>query len=159
MDLRIGIDAKTFEMFSWTRYRVPTRESFVPSLFDWLYRARGSFVHQLPIPNCTGNEVGQTAIKMNELLKLAVEAHGSLARWSKVKAIKVASSITGGIWYVKNKGDFLKNVLLTVETQKQRLTVDFAGQDKRAIFQSNRIVIEKADGTLIEARDKSGKVV
>jgi hypothetical protein len=96
---------------------------------------------------------------MNELLKLAVEAHGSLARWSKVKAIKVASSITGGIWYVKNKGDFLKNVLLTVETQKQRLTVDFPGQDKRAIFQSNRIVIEKADGTLIEARDKSGKVV
>jgi hypothetical protein len=74
-------------------------------------------------------------------------------------AIKVAASITGGIWHAKNKGDFLKKVLLTVETQKQRLTVDFPGQDKRAIFQPNRILIEKADGTLIEARDKSGKVV
>jgi hypothetical protein len=94
---------------------------------------------------------------MDELLKLAVEAHGGLARWSKVKAIKVAASIAGGIWYVKNKGDFLKNVLLTVETQKERLTVDFPGQDKRAIFQPNRIVIEKVDGTLIEARDNPAK--
>jgi hypothetical protein len=40
---------------------------------------------------------------MNDLLKLAVEAHGGLDRWNKVKAIKVAASITGGIWYVKGK--------------------------------------------------------
>jgi len=94
---------------------------------------------------------------MNELLKLAVEAHGGLDRWNKVKAIKVAASITGGIWYVKKKGDFLKNVVLTAETQKERLTMDFPGQDKRAIFQPNRVMIEKVDGTLIEARDNPVK--
>jgi hypothetical protein len=94
---------------------------------------------------------------MNELLKLAVESHGGLDRWNKVKAIKVAASITGGIWYVKGKGDFLKNVVLTAETQKEHLTVDFPGQDKRAIFEPNRIVIEKADGTLVEARDNPVK--
>jgi hypothetical protein len=90
---------------------------------------------------------------MNELLKLAVSAHGGIDRWNKVRAIKVAASITGGIWYVKGKGDFLKSVVLTAETRKERLTVDFPGQDKRAVFEPNRIVIEKADGTLIEARD------
>jgi hypothetical protein len=90
---------------------------------------------------------------MNELLKLAVSAHGGLERWNKVRAIKVVASITGGIWYVKGKGDFLKSVVLTAETQKERLTVDFPGQDKRAVFEPNRIVIEKVDGTLIEARD------
>lgn len=90
---------------------------------------------------------------MNELLKLAVTAHGGLERWNKVRAIKVVASITGGIWYVKGKGDFLKSVVLTAETQKERLTVDFPGQDKRAIFEPGRIVIEKVDGTLIEARD------
>ena len=89
---------------------------------------------------------------MNELLNFAVEAHGGLDRWNKVKAIKVAASITGGIWHVKSKGDFLKNVVLTAETRKERLTVDFPGQDKRAIFEPNRIVIERVDGTLIEAR-------
>jgi hypothetical protein len=88
-----------------------------------------------------------------ELLDLAVKAHGGLERWNKVKAIKVAASITGAIWFVKGKGDFLKNVVLTAETRDERLTVDFPGQDKRAVFEPNRIVIETAGGTLIEARN------
>jgi hypothetical protein len=70
----------------------------------------------------------------------------------------VAASITGGIWWVKGKGDFLKDVVLTAETRKERLTVDFPGQDKRAIFEPNRVVVETAAGKLIEARydpDKS----
>jgi hypothetical protein len=94
---------------------------------------------------------------MNEVLKLAVEAHGGLDRWNKVKAIKVVAAVTCGIWYVKGKPDFLKNVVLTAETRKEHLTVDFPGQDKRAIFEPNRIVIEKVDGTLIEARDNPVK--
>jgi len=94
---------------------------------------------------------------MCELLNLAVKAHGGLKRWNKVKTIKVAASITGGIWYVKGKGDFLKNVVLTTKTQEEHVTVDFPGQDKRAIFQPDRIVIETAGGTLIEARDDPEK--
>src|SRR5271163_2179124 len=96
-------------------------------------------------------------IKVNELLNLAVKAHGGLDRWNKVKAIKVGASITGGIWWVKGKGDFLKNVVLTSETRNERLTVDFPGQDKRAIFEPNRVVIERADGTRVEARDNPEK--
>jgi hypothetical protein len=90
---------------------------------------------------------------MTELLDLALKAHGGLDRWNKVNAVQVAASITGAIWYVKGKGDVLKNVVLTVETRKERVTVDFPGQDKRAIFEPSRIVIETADGTLVEARD------
>jgi hypothetical protein len=90
---------------------------------------------------------------MSELLNLAVNAHGGLDRWNKVKAIKLAASITGAIWYVKGKPDFLKNVVLTSETRNERVTVEFPGQNKRAIFNPNRIVIETAQGKLIEARD------
>jgi hypothetical protein len=94
---------------------------------------------------------------MSELLDLAVEAHGGLDRWNKVKAIKVAASITDAIWYIKGEGNTLNNVVLTAETRNERLTVDFPGQDKRAKFEPNRIVIERADGTLIEARDDPEK--
>ena len=90
---------------------------------------------------------------MSDLLALAVKAHGGLDRWNKVKAIKVAASITGAIWYVKGKPDFLKNVVLTADTRNERLTVDFPGQNKRARFEPSRIVIETENGTLIEARD------
>jgi hypothetical protein len=76
---------------------------------------------------------------MNELLDSAVKAHGGLERWNKVNAIEVAASITGGIWYIKGKGDFLKNVILTAETRNERVTVDFPGQDSARFF--SRVVL------------------
>ena len=82
---------------------------------------------------------------MSELLNLAIKAHGGLDRWNKVKAIKVAASITGAIWYVKGRRDVLKNVVLTAETRNERVTVDFPGQDKRAVFEPSRIVIETGE--------------
>jgi hypothetical protein len=94
---------------------------------------------------------------MSELLNLAIKAHGGLDRWNKVKAIKVEASITGAIWYVKGKPDVLKNVVLTAETRNQRVTVDFPGRDKRAVFEPNCVVIERVNGTLIEARDDPEK--
>jgi hypothetical protein len=90
---------------------------------------------------------------MNELLDLAVKAHGGLERWNKVKSVKVAASITGAIWFVKSKGDALKDVVMTIDTKKERVITDFPGQDKRSIFEPSKIVIEKMDGTLIDARD------
>src|ERR1700688_4738147 len=90
---------------------------------------------------------------MNDLLQTAVKAHGGLKRWNQIKAMKVAASITGAIWFVKSKGDYLKNVVMTVDTTKERLITDFPGQDKRSIFEPERIVMEKKDGTLIQGRD------
>jgi hypothetical protein len=94
---------------------------------------------------------------MSELLNLAIKAHGGLDRWNKVKAIKVTASITGAIWYIKGRPDVLKNVILTAETRNERVTVDFPGQDKRAVFEPSRVVIERVSGTLIEARDDPEK--
>jgi hypothetical protein len=94
---------------------------------------------------------------MNQLLDLAVKAHGGLERWNKVNSVKVAASITGAIWFVKSKGDVLKGVVMTIDTKKERVTTDFPGQNKRSIFEPARIVIEKADGTPIDARDDPEK--
>jgi hypothetical protein len=94
---------------------------------------------------------------MNDLLHMAIEAHGGLRRWNQVSAIKVAASITGAIWFVKGKGDVLKDVVLTADTRAERVTIDFPGQDKRAIFAPSRIVIEKTDGTRIDSREDPEK--
>ena len=90
---------------------------------------------------------------MSELLSLAVEAHGGLERWDRIASVRVEASITGAIWFVKGKGDFLKNVVLTVETRRERVTVDFPEQNKRATFEPNRIAIETASGQPIESTD------
>ena len=76
-------------------------------------------------------------------LSLAVKSHGGLERWNRVQSLKVAASITGAIWFVKSKGDALKDVVMTVDTKAERMVTDFPGQDKRAIFEPNRIVMEQ----------------
>ena len=69
----------------------------------------------------------------------------------QVTSIDVAASITGATWYVKGKGDALKNVRFKVDTTRERLTMD--SQDKRSIFQPFRVEIQRGDGELVESRD------
>jgi hypothetical protein len=89
---------------------------------------------------------------MNELLDLAIKAHGGLARWSKVKSVRVAASITGAIWFLKSKADVLKNVVMTIDTGAERVVTDFPGQDKHSIFEPNCVAIQRVNGTLLESR-------
>ena len=59
----------------------------------------------------------------------------------------------GATWFVKGKGDVLKNVRFEVDTTRERLTMDFVGQDKRSIFEPSRVVIQRGDGEVVESRD------
>jgi len=70
-----------------------------------------------------------------------------------VAAVTVAASVTGEIWKVKSKPDYLKNVIFEVDTKRERVTGDFPGQDKRSFFEPNRVEIKRRDGTIIESRD------
>ena len=90
---------------------------------------------------------------MNDLLQTAVTAHGGLERWHDLNTIKVAASITGAIWFVKSQGDYLKNVVMTADTKQEKLTTDFPGQDTRFVFQPQKLVMERVDGTEIEIRE------
>jgi hypothetical protein len=87
------------------------------------------------------------------LLDLAVEAHGGLARWNKVSSITIDASITGAIWHAKGQPDVLKDIVMVVDTQRQRVTTSFAGQDRTTIFEPERVVVQETDGTVTEASD------
>jgi hypothetical protein len=90
---------------------------------------------------------------MNDLLDTAVAAHGGLDRWNQVSSINVGASITGALWALKGKGDALNDVHFEVDTTRERLTMDFAGQDKRTVFEPRRVLIQRRDGTLTDARE------
>jgi hypothetical protein len=90
---------------------------------------------------------------MQELLDVAIKAHGGLDRWNKVTSVRFGASITGAIWYLKQKPDVLKNIVMNVETNAERVETGFVGQDNRSTFEPDRVVIEQRDGTLVEARD------
>jgi hypothetical protein len=90
---------------------------------------------------------------MNDLLDTAVAAHGGLDRWNQVSSINVGASITGALWALKGNGDALNDVHFEVDTTRERLTMDFAGQDKRTVFEPRRVLIQRRDGTLTDARE------
>jgi hypothetical protein len=90
---------------------------------------------------------------MNDLVNVAVAAHGGLKRWNRVTTVKVTASITGEIWKVKGKPDYLKEVIFEVETKRERVTMDFPGRDKRSVFEPNRVEMQRRDGTVIATRE------
>jgi hypothetical protein len=90
---------------------------------------------------------------MNDLLTFALDAHGGLTRWNKVKAVTVAASISGQIWRDKSKVGYLKSVILNVETKRERVTTDFPGQDKQSVFEPNRVEMQRRDGSIIATRE------
>src|SRR6266436_4503237 len=60
---------------------------------------------------------------MNDLLNLAVEAHGGLKRWSQLTVVKASVSITGELWQLKAQSGVL----------------DEGRDDPRSAFQSQRL--------------------
>ena len=91
---------------------------------------------------------------MNDLLNIAITAHGGLDRWNKVNSIRISGSITGAIWNVKGREDVLKNLAMTLETKRERVIMDLPGQNKQTIFEPNRVVIQTAQGDILSEHDE-----
>ena len=90
---------------------------------------------------------------MNELLEKAVAAHGGLGRWNEIRSMTVDASITGALFHAKGVPDALKDVHVEVDTTREFVTIDFIGQDKRSVFEPDRVVLQRGDGTVTDVRD------
>ena len=90
---------------------------------------------------------------MNELLELAVRAHGGLDRWNQLKSVTANMSITGGIWYVKGRPDVLKDVTLEAQLHEEKLIAHYHDQKRRTIFDPKLIISETENGKLLERRE------
>jgi hypothetical protein len=89
---------------------------------------------------------------MSDLLDLAVEAHGGLARWDELSSIKIDVSITGAILYVKGQPDVLKDIVMVADTHHERVTTTFVSQDRTTLFEPTRVLIQGRDGNVEEDR-------
>jgi hypothetical protein len=90
---------------------------------------------------------------MNDLLNLAVEAHGGLKRWSQLTTVKASVSITGKLWQLKAQPEALKDVVVEAQLKRQQLTTHLIGKKRRSVFTPDRVSIESESGILEEGRD------
>ena len=91
---------------------------------------------------------------MTPLLQIAMDAHGGLERWEKVRTIVVTASITGAIWAIKGQANYLDNIIMRVDTQRQGIVTDFPAQNKRLTYERDRVTLEMPKGSRIQERDQ-----
>jgi hypothetical protein len=90
---------------------------------------------------------------MNELLRLAIDAHGGARRWERISRFRAAASITGAIWALKGKPGLLDDVVLEGETRDQRLTITpFPRPGQYATWEPYRQTIETVEGVPVAER-------
>ncbi len=89
---------------------------------------------------------------MNELLKLAVNAHGGLARWNQLKTITASMSSTGAIWHIKGRPGVLKDIVMELSLHEEKVVTRYRDQNRRTIFTPREIISESEDGKLFERR-------
>ncbi len=91
---------------------------------------------------------------MNDLLALAVEAHGGLPRWDEYKTLQIELSVGGAIWRIKQQPGLLADKIFEIETHAEWLTITpFARPDRRSVFVPDRLVLETLDGAVVESRE------
>ncbi len=93
---------------------------------------------------------------MNDLLELAVEAHGGLKRWRQLTTVKASLSITGELWQLKAQPEVLKDVVVEAQLKRQQLTTHLIGKNRRTVFTPDRVSIESESGVLDEGHDDPG---
>ena len=90
---------------------------------------------------------------MNDLLALAVDAHGGMRRWEEISRFRAEVSITGALWAGKGKADVLADVVLEGETRDQRLKITpFPWPGRYATWEPYRQTVETDDGMLVAER-------
>lgn len=91
---------------------------------------------------------------MDDLLTLAVRAHGGMDRWNAFRTLRAELSVDGAIWRIKQQPGLLTDKIFELATHEERLTITpFTASDRRITFVPGRLVLETLDGNVVEQRD------
>jgi hypothetical protein len=90
---------------------------------------------------------------VNGLLSEVIEAHGGLATWRGFTKVEADIVSGGGLFPLKGVPQDPAPRRMTVWLHEQRASVaPFGASDQRSLFTSDRIAIEKLDGTVVAER-------
>jgi hypothetical protein len=91
---------------------------------------------------------------MNELLELAIAAHGGLDRWHSYRTVSLELSVGGALWHLKGQAGLFATARYEADTREQRATLGhFGAPDRHVRFTPDRLVLETDSGEVIESRD------
>src|ERR1700732_1624593 len=87
---------------------------------------------------------------MNDLLNVAMKAHGGLERWKQVRNMQAKVTLNGTLWRIKGRPDGLSGVVMRLNTKQPDLTITpFPKPETAGHFTPSRVWIEDANGTVV----------
>ena len=90
---------------------------------------------------------------MSQLLAEVIDAHGGIDRWNRYKEVRASIVSGGGFFALKGLIQDQEPRQMTVRLHEQCASVQpYGAPDQRTVFTSDRIAIEKIDGTVVWER-------
>jgi hypothetical protein len=89
---------------------------------------------------------------LDDLLNLALEAHGGLNAWNKIQDLRAKVSIGGALWDQKGLPGLFNNTRFDLELRSQHVITHLIEVDERIVFTPNRISLESETGKPLEMR-------
>jgi hypothetical protein len=98
---------------------------------------------------------------VDDLLALAIDAHGGMKRWDQLSRFRAAMSMTGTLWDQTGRPGLLTDVVMEGDTRDQRLRITpFPSAGRSATWEPNRQTIETAEGAVLaELREPASAFV
>ena len=88
---------------------------------------------------------------MNDLLDLAISAHGGLEKWTSFSTLKAHLHVDGVVWTVKGKPGVFTDVHYHTDLHKQKAGfTNYPLPGQFTTFSTHRISIETSDGKVLE---------
>ncbi|GEP07258.1 hypothetical protein [Methylobacterium oxalidis] len=93
---------------------------------------------------------------MGTLLASVIEAHDSAGRWQDFERVEATIVSQGDLWGIKGLPQDATPRRMSVWLHEQRASVEpFGDPDWHAAFTSERVAIERSDGTVVQERSTS----
>lgn len=90
---------------------------------------------------------------MNNLLELAINAHGGLKRWNELSTASAHLENGGVLWPMKGHADFIHPSRVTVNLHQQKSSHSpFLKPGQRTSVEAHRVAIETIEGKVLQER-------
>jgi hypothetical protein len=87
---------------------------------------------------------------MENLLKMAIDAHGGLDRWKQFEKIRIHMKLGGALWALKGQDGVISDTYFEADLKSQKARyLDFVKKGQDAVFTPDQISIIK-DGQVLE---------
>jgi hypothetical protein len=92
---------------------------------------------------------------MNDLLNLAIKAHGGLERWKQVRSLQAKVTLNGALWRIKGRPNGLPGVLMRADTRQPAMTITpFPSPGSVGHFTPDRVWIGGENNKLVSELNK-----